>query len=153
MEILYRRNENIADFFLAAYFSAVCISDWREGRIYNSLNVLGAVTAVWLCILCNGCSFITRVGEGLTVLAVFLIFNMMGCLGGGDVKCFGVIGVMCGMARAMKLIVVALIIAVTVWVIGGIAVGVHGSEKRHRRVKLGIYMPLAHLITIFTGGV
>lgn len=153
MEILYRRDGNITNFFLAAYFSAVCVSDWSEGRIYNSLNAVGAVTAVWLCILGNGCSFITRAGEGLTVLAVFLIFNMIGYLGGGDVKCFGVIGLLCGMAGAMKLIMVDLMIAVTVWAIDKIAAGVHTSERRHRRVKLGIYMPLAHLITIFTGGV
>ncbi len=153
MEILYRRNENITNFFLAAYFSAVCVSDWSEGRIYNSLNAVGAVTAVWLCILGNSCSFTTRAGEGLMVLALFLVFNVMGYLGGGDVKCFGVIGLMCGMAEAMKLIAVALIIAVTVWAINAVATGAHRSERRHRRVKLGIYMPLAHLITIFTGGV
>lgn len=148
---LYRRYKKIINYFLAAYFSAVCFADWREGKIANGLNAVGFVTAVFLCLAQYKDALPARLAGSFIVFLIFMFFNFFGGIGGGDVKCFVVLSLMCGAELALKLIFVSLLAAVLVW--GFITFFHRGEKGENHRIKLGIYMPAAHIITMLMGGI
>ncbi|MGN0481361.1 MAG: prepilin peptidase [Lachnospiraceae bacterium] len=126
---------------MITFLSMVFVCDYLNGRIYNFLNIAGLVTAALVAVLeGRGCIPLL---QGMGVLAVFLPFNIKGGIGGGDVKCFSVITVLAGLHTAMRLIITAMVIGLFFSLL-----------KRQSRIKLGVFMPAAHIIAeLMSGGI
>lgn len=112
-----------------------------DGKIYNFLNFAGLITAVVAAWPEGKCC--EAILWGLGMMIIFLPFNFAGGIGGGDVKCFGVIAAFTGLNRAVELVLVAMIIGT-----------VSAILRRQRRIRLGVFMPAAHVIVeLMLGGI
>lgn len=131
----------ITSLFLVVYLSAVFFCDFRDGKIYNYINFSGLITALLILALSGNEGF-AWVLQGLEVLLIFIPFCFLGGIGGGDAKCFCVIAILLGIKNALILIIITL----------GMGV-IYAFCMRQRRIKLGVFMPVAHiLVELLIGG-
>lgn len=123
------------------YLSAVFFCDFVNGKIYNYINFSGLITAIFISLLL-GNDIAAVIIQGLEVLLIFLPFCYLGGIGGGDAKCFCVVAVLLGMKGALILVLITL----------GMGVG-YAFFKKKRKIKLGVFMPVAHiLLNLWIGG-
>lgn len=112
-----------------------------DGKIYNFLNFAGLITAVLAAWPEGRCCEAVLCSLGMMI--IFLPFNFVGGIGGGDIKCFGVIAAFTGLHRAVELALAAMIIGTVFAVL-----------RRQRRIRLGVFMPAAHVIVeLMLGGI
>lgn len=128
----------ITNLFLVTFLSAVFVCDYLDGKIYNHINLLGVITAAYLDFQMYG--NLSQAMQGLELLVIFVPFCFIGGLGGGDVKMFAVMGMMLGFNIAIKVIVVALAVGVVVSLL-----------RRQRLIRLGVFMPIAHIVVMIGG--
>lgn len=81
--------------WIMLYLTAAVFYDWRDFRIPNKLNGIGAIFTFFLGIF-NGMDVVEMaVGGGIPLIICGFLFYI-GCLGGGDVKLLMVCGISAG---------------------------------------------------------